>query len=185
MFFKRGGDRWHLRIDPEGGVGFCVWALQGDGLRVPPFDRHPDGDGSLRAAGLTAEHWWAWFAAVLDLHRRMNAWADAGASPPRALAEPAYRSYLAWHEGPAVAARLAELWRPYDAARDTRRRWYADAEAPWRLQPRDFRRWWRQLAQVRGELPPLSLHLVGYPALVVLPDAPLQHRYRREQWCLR
>jgi hypothetical protein len=33
---------------------------------VPPFDQHPDGDGSLRALGLTAEDWQSWFLRALD-----------------------------------------------------------------------------------------------------------------------
>src|SRR4029077_287534 len=32
-----------------------------DGLHVPPFDQHPDGDGSLRSLGLTAADWQTWF----------------------------------------------------------------------------------------------------------------------------
>lgn len=32
-------------------VGFCIWALLVDGLHVPPFEHHADGDGTLRAAG--------------------------------------------------------------------------------------------------------------------------------------
>jgi hypothetical protein len=42
-------------------------------LRIPPFDQHSDGDGSLRAAGLTAASWQAWLAALLDLRLRLSA----------------------------------------------------------------------------------------------------------------
>ncbi|GAQ00062.1 hypothetical protein [Leptolyngbya sp. NIES-2104] len=38
-------------------IDFCVWVLEKDGLQVPPFDRHPDGDGSLSSRGLMAEAW--------------------------------------------------------------------------------------------------------------------------------
>lgn len=41
-------------------IDFCVWVLEQDGLRVPPFDKHPDGDGSLQARGMTAENWLDW-----------------------------------------------------------------------------------------------------------------------------
>jgi len=41
-------------------IDFCVWVLEQDGLQVPPFDCHPDGDGSLRTRGMTAETWLDW-----------------------------------------------------------------------------------------------------------------------------
>lgn len=53
-------------------IDFCVWVLEQDGLRVPPFDQHPDGDGSLRSRGMTAEAWRAWIkrtALLIDQRR--------------------------------------------------------------------------------------------------------------------
>src|SRR5689334_20983567 len=57
---------WHYRQGTNSTADFCLWVLEVDGLRVPPFDQHPDGDGSLRALGLTAENWQTWFWRVLD-----------------------------------------------------------------------------------------------------------------------
>jgi hypothetical protein len=54
----------------EPSLDFCLWILQVDGLRVPPFDQHPDGDSSLRASGLTAEDWQSWFLRVIDPEQR-------------------------------------------------------------------------------------------------------------------
>ncbi|MBO0779967.1 MAG: hypothetical protein J2P37_14180 [Ktedonobacteraceae bacterium] len=54
----------------EPSLDFCLWVLQVDGLRVPPFDQHPDGDGSLQAMGLTAPDWQAWFLCVIDPEQR-------------------------------------------------------------------------------------------------------------------
>lgn len=54
----------------EPSLDFCLWVLQVDGLRVPPFDQHPDGDGSLRAIGLTASDWQVWFLRVIDPEQR-------------------------------------------------------------------------------------------------------------------
>lgn len=54
----------------EPSLDFCLWVLQVDGLHVPPFDPHPDGDGSLRAIGLTARDWQAWFLRVIDPEQR-------------------------------------------------------------------------------------------------------------------
>jgi len=68
-FFTTNRTSWHFRTNPDGGVGFCLWALQHDGLQVPPFDRHPAGNGSLRAAGLTPDGWWGWFQRVIALNR--------------------------------------------------------------------------------------------------------------------
>lgn len=51
-------DPWHFRADAGYQSNFAVWLLMRDGLRVPPFDRHPDGDHTLRLAGLNATRWW-------------------------------------------------------------------------------------------------------------------------------
>ena len=54
----------------EPSLDFCLWVLQVDGLRVPPFDQHPDGDSSLRAIGMTAPDWQSWFLRVIDPEQR-------------------------------------------------------------------------------------------------------------------
>jgi hypothetical protein len=61
---------WHYHQGSDPTVDFCLWVLQVDGLHVPPFDRHPDGDGSLRALGLTEDSWQTWFLRVLDSTQR-------------------------------------------------------------------------------------------------------------------
>src|SRR5437764_494196 len=93
---------------------FCVWVLRRDGLLVPPFDRHQDGDGALRAAGLTAEDWSAWFAAVVGevagrdrefrarAVERVTAGPAVGVMPP----EPHRRALELW---PGPAELLPEL----------------------------------------------------------------------------
>ncbi len=70
-------DQWHWSSDAFPPVAFCVRALVLDGLMVPPFDRHPDGDGGLREFGLDAETWSAWLAAVLRQHATIDDRADA------------------------------------------------------------------------------------------------------------
>lgn len=57
---------WHYSQGSNPTVDFCLWVLQVDGLHVPPFDQHPDGDGSLRTLGLTEEAWQTWFLRALD-----------------------------------------------------------------------------------------------------------------------
>jgi hypothetical protein len=61
---------WSLRYGPDPTINFCFWVLQADGLRVPPFDQHQGGDGSLRDLGLTEASWRAWFLRVLDAQQR-------------------------------------------------------------------------------------------------------------------
>lgn len=54
-------DSWTAGAGFDMGVDFCVWLLGWDGLRVPPFDQHPDGNGELRALGVNARSWSNWF----------------------------------------------------------------------------------------------------------------------------
>src|SRR5258708_30030096 len=55
---------WSCSVSFNPYVDFCIWVLEADGLRVPPFDKHPSGDGTLQAAGLHADEWWSWFKVV-------------------------------------------------------------------------------------------------------------------------
>lgn len=55
-------------------IDFCVWALEKDGLRVAPFDQHPDGDGSLRSRGMTTEAWRAWSTRTALLVDQRRLW---------------------------------------------------------------------------------------------------------------
>jgi len=68
LLHSRNSWYYHQGSDPT--IDFCIWVLQVDGLQVPPFDRHPAGDGSLREAGLTADNWLTWFLRVLDPEQR-------------------------------------------------------------------------------------------------------------------
>lgn len=49
----------------DGDVDFCVWVLEVDGLQVPPFTHHADGNGQLRAQGLTRSDWQQWISRVV------------------------------------------------------------------------------------------------------------------------
>ncbi len=61
---------WSLHYGPDPTINFCFWALLLDGLRVPPFDQHLGGDGSLRDLGLIEASWQAWFLRVIDSQQR-------------------------------------------------------------------------------------------------------------------
>lgn len=56
---------WFFEQTFNGYVDFCVWVLQVDGLRLHPFNRHPDGDSTLRERGLNAEAWQLWLTRVV------------------------------------------------------------------------------------------------------------------------
>lgn len=66
------GTRIGMELNDE--VDFCVWILVVDGLQVTPFDRHPHGDGSLRALGLTQQSWRAWGARVVKAAEARTKW---------------------------------------------------------------------------------------------------------------
>ena len=66
MHLLHSRNSWYYSQSSDPAVDFSLWVLQIDGLHVPPFDRHPDGDGSLRALGLTADDWQTWFLRTLD-----------------------------------------------------------------------------------------------------------------------
>ncbi|HEX5505774.1 MAG TPA: hypothetical protein VFW96_24365 [Thermomicrobiales bacterium] len=178
MFLRGSGDRWHWSVDPAFNVNFCVWALRVDGLRVPPFDRHPDGDGALRALGLTPAGWRAWLDRVLERDLRHHEAIQHGAwPPPRDLAVSVFEPFTAWAGEPAVGAWLAEAWPRYYREADAWRRRVTGfddpATNPAHLRPAEGRRLWRELKPWRKNLPPLRFYLVDYPevVLLVLPPA--------------
>lgn len=52
--------------DSLDGLHFAVWVLLEDGLQVPPFTAHPDGNQTLRAAGLQEATWRAWVTTMVE-----------------------------------------------------------------------------------------------------------------------
>lgn len=70
MYLLHSRNPWLLRYGPEPIINFCCGVLLLDGLHVPPFDQHLDGDGSLRDLGLTEASWRAWFLRVIDPQQR-------------------------------------------------------------------------------------------------------------------
>lgn len=56
---------WGYDLGKVSEINFCIWILLSDGLKVAPFQYHPDGTSELRQLGLTAEAWNAWFYKVV------------------------------------------------------------------------------------------------------------------------
>jgi len=67
MFSFEDADPWSWRETDTSRISFPVWVLLQDGLRVSPFDRHPDAEGALRAAGLDDAGWRSWLDAMVAL----------------------------------------------------------------------------------------------------------------------
>jgi hypothetical protein len=65
-------DHWSWGTDAFPPLWFCVRVLVHDGLRVAPFDEHPEGDGRFRTLGLDADMWRAWVASVLHQNEIMG-----------------------------------------------------------------------------------------------------------------
>jgi hypothetical protein len=80
---------WSCSVSFNPYVDFCIWILEADGLRVPPFDKHPSGDGPLQTAGLHAEEWWSWFKVVVELQHQQ---AEAFQQPARSFTNEWWKS---------------------------------------------------------------------------------------------
>jgi len=184
------------RGHPE--VDFCVWALRRDGLRVPPFDQHADGDASLRDAGLTAANWWTWLTAVVaaaaavdsrnqsDHVERMERHFREKGQPPTSqeLREMAARlderprTALDLWEGPTEVRRvLADLREPYLSERRGRGREEMQVvrratAAQHEASAQRSQRLWMEIQRYRP-LPPLFFYQVDYPTpvLAAMPPA--------------
>jgi hypothetical protein len=158
---------WHYSLGYDQAHDFCVWALERDGLRVPPFDRHPAGDGTLRAAGLDAVGWWRWLARV-DVAARDFGRQLASAPPWPDMVQPA-----AWWDGaPEVGRRLEALGEEWDELWSDRKELAYPVEYHLQQRERD-RPTWDELAPYRRTLPPVRVILVAYPgpAQTVIPPA--------------
>jgi hypothetical protein len=163
------GNAWTVSLGPDMFLDFCVWVLECDGLRASPFEHHPDGDGSLRAAGLTAEAWRAWFDRVVAVV------AAFGATLPRNDdAWPPFPDPVAlWDGAPAVGTRLAELDADYDLVAGERKEASAHLWWPGRPDADESTQLWETLAPYQRRLPPLTVVYVAYPgpARLVVPPA--------------
>ncbi len=100
------------RLDFSRAVTFCVWVLQLDGLAVSPFDKHANGNESLRTIGLTARSWAMWFDRVVAAESERSQFPplqrSSGESRPVA-----FNPAMLWPDESAIGHRLHKLWWPY------------------------------------------------------------------------
>jgi len=162
------GYTWHVSLGPDQWLDFCVWTLERDGLRVAPFERHADGDGSLRAAGMTPQAWRAWFGGVNEAVGTFSAAMariKTDGLPP--LPEPA----ALWQGAPAVGDRLIELATEYEDVENNRKE--ASIHLWWPDRPNHDEPFWDDVVHFDQRLPPLKVAYVAYtgPARLVVPPA--------------
>lgn len=181
---------WHYRQGSHPTVDFCLWVLQVDGLHVPPFDQHPEGDGSLRALGLTEDAWQTWFLRVLDpvqskqdveqvrqLHLaeylKISRKPDLEHLQRRREAEllkvstnppPEVSYHLAsWTGSTAIKDKLIELEKQYRQVAHQRDRWREGVERLLHREERkDATRLYDELKPYHHRIPPLNICLVTY-----------------------
>ena len=186
-----GGDTWTFSTSDDADVEFCVWTLLRDGLQVPPFDRHPTGDGALRAEGMTAEAWRAWLTAAVsavagaDGRRRADGiereerhyrehrtlptseqYREWGMQTLRRMSPPSPLAH--WTGGDRLGRALADLHGDYMSARRERRNREGEellrrrATSAGRLEQGErSKRLWDAIQRYRP-LPPLHFYRVDY-----------------------
>jgi hypothetical protein len=130
------------------GINFCVWTLQKDGLTVPPFEKHPSGDGFLRAVGLDAELWRFWVREAVIGQRTP---ANAG---------------LAEIGTPLLQKRLQELWQIYLPGASDWRKSYRRKDLFGFSSPEERLHFRNDLLPFQRNLPELRIYFVQYPAVV-------------------
>ena|SRR5437867_4002035 len=175
-----GGDSWTLSIGGDPDVEFCMWVLLRDGLHVPPFEAHEDGDRALRAVGLTESNWREWFESTV---RAATHWQESVRADPFAIRpeDDEQQSPLAgtaagrWPTQDLIRVELLRLWPPYmrysrnrderEFARSVQRIQSLTSEQRDQLLDRE-RRLWHEIQQFRP-LPPLHFYTVDYPTPVV------------------
>lgn len=161
-------------------VGFAIWALQRDGLRVPPFDSHPPGDTILQSAGLRESEWRSWVQTIIHAENQV-----AGAistidlrtisAVKRVEIEmiDASRDPIAcWVGAPGMETELERLWRTYQPIGEGWVRRMTSQTRHSRISADQDRRLWRELRRFHDRLPPMRVYLVEYGQLVAIPIPP-------------
>jgi hypothetical protein len=174
-------DAWTWGEDTFPPIDFAVQALVRDGMSVPPFDSHADGDGTLTAGGLTPEAWLAWVYALIDLNSSMGELtALVGEDLPaeslargRALGEQMMEPWSVIDASDRVRVRLRRMWDEYRRATRAWEQPLALGErGARRLEARLHRSLWNDLSRLYERLPMLSVYLVDYPTPAVMPVPP-------------
>ncbi|GCF07526.1 hypothetical protein [Dictyobacter arantiisoli] len=135
------GPSWTYSSGFNAAIDFCIWILEIDGIHIPPFDLHPEGNGSLRAKGLDTNNWRAWFARVVTSQ-------DQRQSPA-----------TLWMSGSEMREALEKLWEAYLLLSDQRGSW---DEKIGMKQNTVWPNLWNDLKPYHTSLDALTIHLVNY-----------------------
>lgn len=174
-------EAWTWGEDAFPPIDFAVQALVRDGMSVPPFDSHADGDRTLTAGGLTPEAWLAWVSALIALNSSMGEFATLGGEDlpaeslarGRALGEQMMEPWSVIDAPDRVRVRLHQLWDKYRRATRAREQPLALGDRGGRrLDARMRRSLWKDLSHLYDRLPTLTVLLVDYPTPAVMPVPP-------------
>ena len=162
------GDSWTIAYQFNRNVDFCIWLLLQDGLRVAPFDQHPDGHASLRRAGLDGDAWLDWTRRVVTAltHRySQHARSMGGMEALRAFARADRPPTEEWVGLQSVRAALDDMWQTSLAD---------SSEGP--IVPKADRELsisdWKQLDPVKQKIEELYVYYVSYPYPVLFLAPP-------------
>jgi hypothetical protein len=172
-------DPWSWEEDAFPPVAFCVRVLVQDGLSIPPFDRHAEGDGRLREVGLDAGIWREWLTSILRQRTTLAQTArvvgrGGELSPISAEARSAtevVRAPGSFCGGSSLLReRLEDLWGAYAPIGEAWK--WRMSEVGRRLGAgHQQRALWNALRPFHDRLPTLAVFLIDYPEPVemVLP----------------
>ena len=145
-------------------VDFCIYVLEVDGLHVPPFDLHLEGNRTLRTRGCTADDWRFWLAEVVALQdRHITTAHQKQTEVPPSLAGPRYNPPSVWVGPSAVRDYLTELWEMYGPVSNERREWEMRLAMKW---AQELPNLWYDLKPYQTQLATLTIHLISYPKAV-------------------
>jgi hypothetical protein len=181
VFSARDPDQWTWEEWDSGPVAFAVWTLLDDGLRIEPFVEHPEGNGSLRAAGLDRDTWHAWLLELVARHAQAEAslfqtFREYRLPALPTFADPRVQAALRQHgqAGDILAAWPGEA-RTLVALATCLDRWRAitsptipldlDASVEQRFERRQ--RLYEEFRAMRPRPPALHLHIATYPVAAI------------------
>jgi hypothetical protein len=158
---------WFYSQDFNKAIDFCIWTLEVDGLHVPPFDSHPEGDGSLRALGLTAKDWQDWLLFMIHQQNEQSRLLRQQAAPGKELfsrfPSGIHHPPSAWNKGTALRNKLDELWEQYGSISHQRRKREFELARVLRKEERTSnKRLYDELKPYHNRIPPLAIYEVAY-----------------------
>jgi hypothetical protein len=162
--FRGDHDPWHYDLGFNVMVDFGTWVLERDGLYVPPFDRHTDGDGALRARGLDAAGWRMWAERIVSAQGEIAARMKGTPAKETSAAFESLLPPALWTGATAVRDLLADLWDEFGVVSNDRKNLsYLKPLS----QSKELIELRSALAPYWDQLPALHVYLVDYPGPVI------------------